>query len=119
MIVMATNIGDDVSGNGQLDLLIPGGGTGARYGCDAAWGVSSGSQELGAKYGGLRSGCSGNLDSIKGCVASKCKSLFQNRDLDEMYDACMWYVDWFQAADNPSFRFETIECPAELTSSAK
>ncbi len=119
MIVMATNIGDDVNSDGQLDLLIPGGGTGARYGCDAAWGVSANSQELGAKYGGLRSGCSGGLDSIKGCVANKCQSLFGSRGLDEMYDACMWYVDWFQAADNPSFRFETIECPSELTSVAK
>lgn len=119
MIVMATNIGNDVSSDGQLDLLIPGGGVGANYGCDVAWGVSQGHGDLGAQYGGLRSGCSGDLNAIKTCVANKCQKLFESRGLDEMYDACMWYVDWFQAADNPNFRVETISCPSELTNVAK
>lgn len=119
MIVMATNIGGDVSADGQLDLLLPGGGTGAMYGCDVAWGVSQGSGELGAQYGGLRAGCSGDLNSIKSCVAQKCESLFGSRGLDEMYDGCMWYANWFQAADNPNFTRRTIDCPSELTSVAK
>jgi hypothetical protein len=119
MIVMATNIGGDVSGDGQLDLLIPGGGTGALYGCDDTWGIAKGHQDLGADYGGLRSGCSGGLDGIKSCVAGKCQALFGSRGLDDMYDACMWYVNWFQAANNPNFRVETISCPSELSSVAK
>lgn len=119
MIVMATNIGGDVSGDGQLDLLVPGGGTGAMYGCDVAWGVNQGSGELGATYGGLRSGCTGDLNGIKSCVTQKCESLFGSRGLTEMYDGCMWYANWFQSADNPNFKIETIECPSELTSVAK
>src|SRR5690606_27188384 len=73
MIVMATNIGGDVSGDGQLDLLIPGGGTGAAYGCDVAWGVTDKEHpDMGELYGGLRSDCnSGDLNSIKTCVANK------------------------------------------------
>lgn len=114
MIVMATNIGGDVSGDGQLDVLIPGGGTGAFYGCGQAWGVQQGSSELGAQYGGLRSGCSGDLNAIKSCVANKCQSLFGSRGLDDMYEGCMWYVDWFEAADNPNFTQKQIDCPNEL-----
>ncbi len=120
MIVMASNIGGDVSGNGQLDLLIPGGGTGALYGCDETWGgIQKGHPDLGADYGGLRSGCDGDLQGIKSCVANKCQQLFGTRGLDEMYDACMWYVNWFQAANNPNFKVEEIACPSELSSVAK
>lgn len=117
MIVMSTNIGGDVSADGQMDLLLPGGGTGALYGCNVAWGVQKGDAKLGATYGGLRSGCQGDLNSIKQCVKNKCDDLFGN--LPEMHQGCMWYVDWFQAADNPNFRYETIQCPSELSSVAK
>lgn len=116
MIVMATNIGGDVSGGGQLDLLIPGGGLGMFNGCGQAWNVPA--NELGATYGGLRAGCSGNLEAIKSCVANKCESVFGRRGLDDMYEGCMWYVNWFQAADNPNFRQETIDCPQQLRSAA-
>ena len=116
MIVMSTNIGGDVSGDGQFDLLLPGGGTGALYGCNVAWGVQKGDSKLGAEYGGLRSGCNGSLDQIKSCVKNKCDALFGN--LPAMHEGCMWYVDWFEAADNPNFKVETIECPSELTSVA-
>ncbi len=118
MIVMAANIGGDVSSGGQLDILIPGGGTGAFYGCGTAWGVQKGSSELGAEYGGLRAGCSGSLDGIKSCVANKCQTLFGSRGLTDMYDGCMWYVNWMQAADNPNFNYKQVTCPSELTSVA-
>lgn len=117
MIVMSTNIGGDVSA-GQMDLLIPGGGTGAFYGCGSAWGVQQGSSELGAQYGGLRSGCNGDLAGIKTCVKGKCESLFKSRGLDEMYEGCMWYADWFEAADNPNFNYKDIDCPQEIRSMA-
>ena len=118
MIVMTANIGGDVSSDGQLDLLIPGGGTGALYGCGTAWGVQKGSSELGAEYGGLRTGCSGDLNSIKSCVKQKCDSLFGSRGLEEMYEGCMWYVDWFEAADNPNFTRQDVDCPSEIRSMA-
>lgn len=117
MIVMSTNIGGDVSGDGQMDLLLPGGGTGALYGCNVAWGVQKGDPKLGATYGGLRSGCQGDLNGIKQCVKNKCDDLFGN--LPEMHEGCLWYVDWFEAADNPSFRYEPIDCPSEISSVAK
>ncbi len=119
MIVMASNIGNDVNNEGQLDLLIPGGGTGALYGCDETWGINKDNSDLGAVYGGLRSGCAGDLQGVKSCVANKCQQLFGTRGLDEMYDACMWYVNWFQAANNPNFKVEEISCPSELSSVAK
>ncbi len=118
MIVMVTNTGGDVDG-GQMDFLIPGGGTGNYYGCDTAWGVQQGSQELGAQLGGLRTDCGGgDLNSIKSCVADKCDQLFGSRGLTDMYEGCMWYVNWFEAADNPDFRYEQIDCPSEITSVA-
>jgi len=122
MIVMAANIGGDVSGDGQLDLLIPGGGIGAAngtgalgYGCDSVWGISSPDDPvLGADYGGLRAGCGGDLNAVKTCMSQKCEALFGSRGLDELYDGCMWYTNWFEAADNPNFTYKTIQCPAEL-----
>lgn len=116
MIVMAANIGGDVNPDGQLDLLIPGGGvgiaTGGNFGCDSVWGVTEG--ELGDPYGGLRAGCSGDLNSVKNCLAQKCESVFGSRGLDDMYDGCMWYANWLNAADNPKFTSKQIECPQEL-----
>jgi hypothetical protein len=119
MIVMATNIGGDVGGN-QMDLLIPGGGTGAFYGCGTAWGVDQQTVEsMGAQYGGLRSNCGGgSLDGVKSCVEDKCEQLFGSRGLEDMYEGCMWYVNWLQAADNPKFKYETIDCPDELRAAA-
>lgn len=119
MIVMAANIGGDVNAEGQLDLLIPGGGTGALYGCDETWDIDKGHPDLGAEYGGLRSGCGGDLQGVKSCVAQKCETLFKNRNLDDMYEGCMWYVNWFQAANNPNFKVEEISCPSELSDVAK
>lgn len=122
MIVMATNIGGDVSGDGQLDLLVPGGGTGAMYGCDVAWGVPESGREatLGPNYGGFRAACGGgDHNAIKTCVANKCQEVFGSRGLTDMYEGCMWYATWFEAADNPNFKVEPIECPSELTGVAK
>lgn len=133
MIVMATNIGGDVSGDGQLDFLIPGGGTGQFYGCGAGWGIPAEPQNfnqgapgggthsvLGKFYGGFRADCGGtDLGSIKSCVAQKCADVFQSRGLTDMYEGCMWYVNWMQAADNPNFRQEQIECPQELLDVAR
>ncbi len=115
MIVMATNIGGIQQG--QFDLLIPGGGVGALNGCAGQWGVDN--SELGAQYGGFLSDCgSGDLNAAKSCMRNKCESVFGSRGLTELYDGCMWFVDWFQAADNPDFRYEQVDCPQELVSHA-
>jgi hypothetical protein len=119
MVVMATNVGG-IEQN-QFDLLVPGGGVGDFNGCSGQWGVDNG--ELGAQYGGFLSVCREqngfeNHDGVKSCVRDKCDSVFGSRGLTELYDGCMWFVDWYQAADNPDIRFQQINCPQELTSIA-
>lgn len=119
MIVQATNIGHDVGG-GQFDLLIPGGGVGAFNACGSQWGISN--SELGAQYGGFLAACkqelgyNASLSQYKSCVANRCNSVFGSRGLTQLQQACLWYADWFQAADNPSLKYKEVACPAELTS---
>jgi hypothetical protein len=33
----------------------------------------------------------------------------------DIYDGCVWFVNWFAAADNPTFVFKQIACPAAIT----
>jgi hypothetical protein len=89
----------------QFDLLIPGGGVGALNACSNQWGSS----DLGAQYGGFLAGCNGDLT----CVRNKCNTIFG--DKPDLMDGCEWFLGWFQAADNPNFKFERIACPAEIT----
>jgi hypothetical protein len=119
MIVQATNIGGDV-GNGQFDILVPGGGVGAFNACSAQWGVSN--AELGAQYGGLVAACkqelgyNATLAQYKNCLSNRCTSVFGSRGLTDLQKGCQWYADWFEAADNPALKFKEVVCPAELTS---
>jgi len=118
MIVQAINIGFDV-GHGQFDLLVPGGGVGAFNACSAQWGVSNG--ELGAQFGGFLAACkqqhgfNASLDTYKTCVRNRCTSVFGARGLTELEAGCRWFVDWFQAADNPALRYKEVACPAQLS----
>lgn len=119
MIVQATNIGYDVSG-GQFDILVPGGGVGAFNACSTQWGVSN--SELGAQYGGFLAACkqelgySASLSQYKTCLTNRCNSVFGSRGLTELQQACTWYANWFEAADNPALKYKEVACPAELTS---
>ena len=122
MIVMASNIGHDVS-SGQFDLMIPGGGVGAfSEGCRKQWGVDVTDENIvGKNLGGFISKCQdrlgwdANVDSLKECVRGMCDNLFGNdpsrRDL---WEGCIWYVDWMNAVDNPTFKYKEITCPTEL-----
>jgi len=115
MVVQALNIGHDVAG-GQFDILIPGGGVGLFNACSNQWGVSN--SELGAQYGGFLTQCKdqgGSHDQVKSCVRNKCSSVFGSRGLDEMQEGCEWFVDWYEAADNPNIRYREVSCPSELT----
>lgn len=89
----------------QFDLLIPGGGVGALNACSNQWGTS----DLGAQYGGFLAGC--NRD--KNCVKQKCQSVFAGKP--DLMEGCDWFLNWFGAADNPSFIFKQIACPAAIT----
>ena len=112
MVVAVTNIGGDVGG-GQFDILIPGGGVGMFNACSNQWGISA--DQLGAQYGGFRNSAQcENSGDPKGCVRQMCEEVFGTRGLTDLLDGCLWYVDWFEAANNPKFVYQEVECPAEL-----
>ena len=122
MIVIASNIGHDVHG-GQFDIMIPGGGLGAfREGCQKQWGVDVNDENLvGNNLGGLISSCQSkhgwdaDLDVLKECVRGKCDNLF-GRDpaLHDLWEGCIWFVDWMHAVDNATFSYKQVPCPEEL-----
>jgi hypothetical protein len=108
MIVQVTNTGGDVAGN-QFDLMIPGGGVGQNPNtCPSQWKVSSG--DLGPAQGGFLTGCTGGYAAKKECVRQKCM-LLPDGDLRK---GCIWFVDWYGAADNPQFRYQDIQCPSDI-----
>jgi hypothetical protein len=88
MIVQAINIGFDVQDR-QFDLLIPGGDIGAFTGaCAAQWGTS----DLGAQYGGR----------------------LRREPVRPAQTGCLWFVDWFQVANNPNLVYAEVECPQAI-----
>jgi hypothetical protein len=102
MIVKVSNTGGDVANN-QFDLMIPGGGVGQFNACSKQWGTS----DLGAQYGGFLTSCSGSHTAKKDCVRQQCMKL----PAGSARDGCIWFVDWFQIADNPKFTSEQTNCP--------
>lgn len=92
MVVQSTSTGGDLGSN-QFDLAIPGGGVGIFNGCNSQFGGIPGAQ-----YGGItsRSQCDAMPDALK--------------------PGCQWRFDWFQNADNPTFTFQRVQCPAEIVS---
>ena len=110
LIVMATNIGGDV-GDGQFDVLIPGGGVGMFNGCSQmGWGGQ------GKQYGGLLSDCeeeTGYKAAQYGkCLTEKCNKAFGNDE--EAKKGCMFLVEWMESAGNPEHNFVEVECPDVL-----
>jgi len=103
MIVKVTNTGSDVAGN-QFDLMIPGGGVGQFDACTNQWNQSS----LGERYGGFLSSCkTGTHADKKECVRKECMKI----PAGSARDGCIWFVDWFQIADNPKFTSTQTSCP--------
>jgi hypothetical protein len=105
MIVKVTNTGGDVAGN-QFDLMVPGGGVGLFDACSKQWGT----KDLGSQYGGFLTSCPGSYEEKKKCVREKCSVI----PAGDARNGCLWYVDWFQGADNPNFRYEPIACPSDM-----
>lgn len=116
LIIMASNVGYDVSG-GQFDIMIPGGGVGLFDALSKQIGVSK--SELGQDYGGFYTTCENTLGAdasvaqFKDCVAQQCKSVFESKN-KTLYDGCMWFVNWFEAANNPVTLYKEVECPQYL-----
>ncbi|HYQ16416.1 MAG TPA: hypothetical protein VEQ58_11685 [Polyangiaceae bacterium] len=102
MIVKVSNTGGDVA-TGQFDLMIPGGGVGKFDACSRQWGTS----DLGAQYGGFLTDCSGSISAKKDCVREKCMKI----PAGQARDGCLWFVDWFNVADNPKFTSQAENCP--------
>jgi hypothetical protein len=102
MIVKVTNTGGDVANN-QFDLMVPGGGVGQFNACSRQWGTS----DLGAQYGGFLTSCTGSHAAKKDCVRQQCMKIPAGR----ARDGCLWFVDWFEVADNPKFTSQTTNCP--------
>ena len=108
MVIMVSNIGGDVGSN-QFDIMIPGGGVGQFNGCGVQLGIGS----TGAQYGGFISDCSSNNDPVS-CVKNKC-SIFSK--YPKLQAGCEFSATWYNAADNPTFRFEELEsCPNDISS---
>jgi hypothetical protein len=102
MIVKVTNTGGDVGGS-QFDLMIPGGGVGQFNACSRQWGTS----DLGAQYGGFLTNCSGSHSAKKDCVRQNCMKI----PAGKAREGCLWFVDWFEVADNPKFTSQATSCP--------
>ncbi len=117
LIVQATNIGWDVGG-GQFDILTPGGGVGAFNACSRQWGINA--SDLGAQYGGILTTCREKLgwnaahEDNKSCVRAACNRLFSASGREDLLKGCMWFVDWYEVADNPNLQYNPVDCPKEL-----
>ena len=108
MIVQVTNIGN--IGSDQFDLLIPGNGVGAGDPDSSACKAQFGSNvDLGAQNGGFRATCGAD----KTCIMNKCMAAFSGKS--DLLNGCDWYVNWFGAADNPTFVSKQIACPSAIT----
>lgn len=114
MVVMVSNIGGDV-GDGQFDLMIPGGGVGLFNGCGAAMGINN----FGETYGGLLSSCEKEVNydasKYKSCLTNKCNNTFgSNPKHSEALAGCLFLANWMKAAGNPKHNYQEVECPREL-----
>lgn len=115
LVVMASNIGYDVSG-GQFDVMIPGGGFGAFNGCSQmGWNIPQNT----TTYGGLLSDCeneagyNGDIYSKrKECLTKKCNSAFANDT--EAKEGCLFLATWMEAAGNPLHTYKEVPCPEAL-----
>jgi hypothetical protein len=109
LYVQVLNTGSDVT-SGQFDLLIPGGGVGLFNACSREWGTSN----LGATNGGFfgpSPGCNGDVT----CTRNMCNTVFGSGKPD-LLAGCLWFLDWFTAADNPQIRYQSVACPSQLSS---
>jgi hypothetical protein len=110
MVVMISNIGGDVK-QGAFDMMIPGGGVGIYNALSNQVSQLGGdNSNMGGQYGGFRATCGNNAT----CVRDKCNSVFKGDKLTDLRNGCLWYVDWFQIADNPATLVQQITCPQDL-----
>lgn len=112
LIVMASNIGGDVS-SGQFDIMIPGGGVGIKNAC----GNIGFNQGTTTTHGGMLSDCENEVgyngdvySKRKECLTKKCNATFSGDALK----GCLFLADFMEAAGNPLHTFKQVECPQVL-----
>ena len=111
LVVMSSNIGYDVAG-GQFDLMIPGGGVGAFSGC-RVMGLSCNGKQYGGLLGTCQDKYNNSTDKLLDCLKSSCKTEYGNNT--QAYEGCMFMATWMNGADNPTLKYQEIECPSELS----
>ena len=117
MVVMTSNIGHDVE-RGQFDLMVPGGGVGAFDALSVQ--VNGKGINWGAGFGGFLTECQSKLgydntlEKYQQCVRDMCDAAFGDAGFPNLLRGCMWFADWFMAADNPTYNWEEVECPQYL-----
>ena len=117
IIVMASNIGHDVK-PGQFDLMVPGGGPGIFNALNLM--IDRNDIEWGAQYGGFLTYCQQKLGYDKGltdyqsCVTEMCNAAFGDSKYPNLLRGCLWFSNWYMAADNPTYQWEEVDCPQYL-----
>ena len=119
LIVMATNTGGDVE-EGQFDIMVPGGGPGMFDSFAEQIGVPK--NQLGEGFGGFLTTCQREINDYdkpaevyQECVRKKCNAVFSKPEHKDLLRGCLWFTDWFMAADNPTFISKEVECPKYFT----
>ena len=119
LIVMATNTGGDVE-EGQFDIMVPGGGPGMFDSFAEQIGVPK--NQLGEGFGGFLTTCQREINDYnkpaevyQDCVRKKCNAVFSKPEHKDLLRGCLWFTDWFMAADNPTFISKEVECPKYFT----
>jgi len=119
LIVMATNTGSDVE-DGQFDIMIPGGGPGMFDSFAGQIGVSK--DQLGENSGGFLTTCQREINdydkpakNFQDCVEKKCKAVFSKVGHEDLLRGCLWFADWYKAADNPTYIYKKVDCPKYFT----
>ena len=127
LVVQAITVDPNLP-DGQIDLMVPGGGTGeADNKCSLQWNTRARHIDLGLKTGGFLSRCLGCTpgedcrpaplphNDVKQCVRSMCAAAFgSDTHYAPMLAACEWFVDFYEAADHPRMQFRQVECPREI-----
>jgi len=119
LIVMATNTGGDVE-EGQFDIMVPGGGPGMFDSFAEQIGVPK--NQLGEGFGGFLTTCQREINDYdkpaevyQDCVRKKCNAVFSKPEHKDLLRGCLWFTDWFMAADNPTFISKEVDCPKYFT----
>lgn len=118
LIIMASNVGYDVAG-GQFDIMIPGGGVGNFDALTKQLEYLGGASSfMGERSGGIYTTCENehgpdaDVKEFKECVTEGCNNAFGGNKT--LLQGCMWFVDWYETANNPVTLFKQVECPQYL-----